>query len=737
MKDPRRKRGLVATALSLLVMGAAMGHVRLHNPGTGAKLYWSNPTAVSIVINDDGSDNIEDGSHETALRNAIDAWNGAEGTTAHFAENTTASQQARTDWASSGVHLLYFDEDNSSGYFPPGSGTVAITPLWFYGGGAISDADILFNGGGFQFTTSAQPGRFDIQDVATHELGHVLGLDHTGVAGATMYPYVDTTVILHRSLSTDDVAGMRDAYPEGPQASLTGRIRRASSGMGVAGAWVTARDSAGRLAGAGLASADGSFAILGLDPGTYRVYARPLDAPVSSGNMTTGHSIVTDFEPGYYDSPFALTAGEARAIGNLDVGVDVALSLGRSSDNFPLRGVRGATTSHSLLGTGLMPGSSLTSPDSGVTINATVWSGTLVRFTVSVPPGAPLGHIDLEVVDAAGNLCVLPGAIQLTPPMPTVATVTPLSGSDSGGASMVIKGANFEPGARVVVGDRIYEDGVLGGCIVADNSTILLTTKATLPGLHDVVVIDASGIEGRQADAFTSAALPVVDSVFPPSGMRSGGTDIIVRGNNFAQGLQVLIDGALQEDVVVDSVERLIIRTNGGLEGGPYVVDITNPGGGSAQSAFAYVRPTDPVIGSLFPASGSTSGGSVITLTGSHLTADTQVVFGADPDTGIGGVMADHVAFVNASTLEVTVPSGGGGTTSVLVRRGDTGQAAVIAAGYTYEGGSSSGGGCGAVIGALPQSPKNALSNVLWIVALAPILLLKRRAHVLVETARP
>ena len=81
--------------------------------------------------------------------------------------------------------------------------------------GQILEADIVFNPS-LQFSTSstAVTNRFDMQTIATHEIGHFLGMDHSGQISSTMFPYSIQGVTYARTLSTDDIAGVSSVYPK-------------------------------------------------------------------------------------------------------------------------------------------------------------------------------------------------------------------------------------------------------------------------------------------------------------------------------------------------------------------------------------------------------------------------------------------------------------------------------------------------------------------------------------------
>ena len=720
----RRLGLLLLLGVSATWVGA---HVRLIYSGNGNALFWSSPESISVVINSDGSDDLSDRTHMPALRNAIDAWNGVSGSRARLVEDTSSQGQSSRNWSSSQHHMMLFDEDNSSGFFPMGSGIVAITPLTFFTTGQIIDADVLFNGGNFSFTTSGEAGRFDVQDVATHELGHLLGLDHSGCAGASMYPYVDPSVILHRSLSADEVRGIESVYPASAMGSILGTVRRAGSNTVVKGAWVAARDTDGRLVAATLSRANGVFTLSSLPPDTYTVYATPFDFPVSASNLIPGRTIQTDFES-TVSGPVSVTGTNPKNMGDLLVGADAYLSLGRNSDEYPLRAITGETRSLRVRGAGLDSGSTLQSSDSSLSVTNVSWFGSWVTFNLAVPEGAALGHADLVVTDSAGDVSILSAALEISPPSPRVNFATPSSGPATGGVSITVVGAEFRPGARVVIGDQVYVDGQPGGCSVASSSMITLTTRASIPGSHDVTVIDATGVEGRADEGFLAMATPSVSSVFPVAGSSAGGTVLTLTGDNFVPGTGVEINGVNQPQVSVVSLTQLRVVTEAGVPGGPYPLSVTVPGGASTSSSFSYSAAPDPTLHYVNPSAVSSDGGETVTLVGEGFTEDMLVRVGVNPLTGDGG-QGVNSTFVDATTLSITTRARNAGKVAIRVSNPLTQQAFILqeALSITGPSQSNSGGGCGTVLIGGPPTLKGVLAGAGWIVLLVAWIGLRKR----------
>ena len=78
----------------------------------------------------------------------------------------------------------------------------------------IYDADVYTNTSQpfYSSRESGCSGEYDIDGVMAHEVGHVIGIGHSNVSGATMYPSVSACNTGNRSLSSDDIAAKNDLY---------------------------------------------------------------------------------------------------------------------------------------------------------------------------------------------------------------------------------------------------------------------------------------------------------------------------------------------------------------------------------------------------------------------------------------------------------------------------------------------------------------------------------------------
>jgi len=176
----------------------------------------------------------------------------------------------------------------SSVYLAPGFDPNSQRTIDF--AGQIVEADILFNSTvSFSTSTTSVPDRIDLQSVATHEIGHFLGLDHSPLPSATMFWSVAPGYIYPRTLSSDDIAAISILYPTDLFAA-TGKISgvvRTTANVPVYGAIVVAVNANGAPVASSVTDPDGAYVIEGLDAGLYTVYAEPLDGPITISNISS------------------------------------------------------------------------------------------------------------------------------------------------------------------------------------------------------------------------------------------------------------------------------------------------------------------------------------------------------------------------------------------------------------------------------------------------------------------
>ena len=169
----------------------------------------------------------------------------------------------------------------------------------------IAGADMEFNPSE-KFTTSSTPpsGTFNLQSVATHEEGHLLGLDHSGIGHTVMFPYGDSTAAGQQTqLAADDAIGVSFLYPTANFATATGVVsgQVSLSGSGIFGAHVVAINAnTGDAVIDGLTAPDGTYTLTGVPPGSYYVLALPLAGSSDAGVLTIDN--FSGWECGYADS---------------------------------------------------------------------------------------------------------------------------------------------------------------------------------------------------------------------------------------------------------------------------------------------------------------------------------------------------------------------------------------------------------------------------------------------------
>ncbi len=181
----------------------------------GDELHW-NSMPINWYADSDGAPGLGFGLIEQTLQSAFNTWDAVECSSLSFAymgaTSKTSTQVGTTDYDSQNV-MIWIDENDWPGEW---SDAYAVTvPLFDTLSGRILDADILFNKNfGWSAVAEGQADKADVLNIAVHEIGHLIGLDHTPGLDATMYYASLSGETYKRSLAADDIQGVCYLYPE-------------------------------------------------------------------------------------------------------------------------------------------------------------------------------------------------------------------------------------------------------------------------------------------------------------------------------------------------------------------------------------------------------------------------------------------------------------------------------------------------------------------------------------------
>ncbi len=411
---------------------------------TTRRIKWPQRTievAFSTSLLSPGT-NIKSGSDVVgAARRALARWSSMSNIS--FVVNWSTATSVSPASSADGISLITIADSFDNEAFNADSTTGRTRVFFNSETGAIAEADISINprpkseaGADLQFSTDGTPGTYDLEATFTHELGHLLGLDHSSVLASTMQSrqaYNGTfglPALTERTLSEEDRQRVRSLYgPKQRLGRIEGRLidnRAPNTFVPLQGINVWAENvSSGRVVASGVTDEDGSYRLDGLATGQYRIVAAPREDSLSSASLPKLRS----FE---VSSQVAVKTDLASTVNYNLVPPHTALptlnprmiGLNGELSTVPLPLEAGRKIKIYLGGEGIdqVPGTSIvvnspyfTVDPASLTREQMGTSFPVVSVDVSVLPNAPFGDYTIRLQSTTGETAFVPGALTIDP----------------------------------------------------------------------------------------------------------------------------------------------------------------------------------------------------------------------------------------------------------------------------------------------------------------------------------
>lgn len=252
-------------------------------------------------------------------------------------------------------------------------------------------------------------------------------------------------------------------------------------------------------------------------------------------------------------------------------------------------------------------------------------------------------------------------AIPPLPLGPALVSISPVSGTTSGGDVITLTGSNFVSGATVTV-------GLISATVNFSNANLMtVVSPAHAAGVVSLTVQNPDGQISTLSNSFTYLAPPApsIVTVSPTSGPTAGGTLVTITGANFVDGASVLF-GANSAASVNFSNSTLITAVTPANAAETVNITVQNPDLQSAvtNNAFTFLAPPPaPAITTIAPTNGLVPGGTLVTITGSNFVSGLTVMFGASN--------AASVNFSNSTLITAVTPAHPAALVDVIVQNPD------------------------------------------------------------------
>jgi len=370
-----------------------------------------------------------------AARRALTRWS----TTANinFVVNWSAATSVSPASGGDGISLITVADTLENEAFNADSTTGRTRVFYDPATGAITEADVSINprprsdeGADLQFSTDGSPGTYDLEATFTHEIGHLLGLNHSSVLASTMQSHqafngtFGLPALTERTLSEDDRQRVRTLYGSKQRLGriegrlIDNRLPNTTSPLDAVNVWAE-NVATGKVVASGLTTEDGSYRLEGLIPGQYRVVVTPHDDTQRfrsfeiSSQVVVKADLATTINYNLIPPQGFLPSVTPRLIGlngelstvalPVEPGKRIKLYLsGEGIDQVP--------------GTGIVVNSPYFTVDPSSLTREQIGTGLpVVSVEVTALPNAPFGDYSIKLQANSGETAFVPGALTIDP----------------------------------------------------------------------------------------------------------------------------------------------------------------------------------------------------------------------------------------------------------------------------------------------------------------------------------